>query len=168
MLFLAFKNAKVGLGRPAAPEPIRALSSAADQRLFAGAERITAGEQWQSEVRGLAHRARSILMTVGFTSGIRWELEQLADSDDIRKLTLIMPPGDEQSLIRTWHEFTANFPALQQCPDAVTARTIAVKFGVPGDPPLFLLSDRRSVAACKLALNASWLPDESLIQLLAE
>jgi hypothetical protein len=108
----------VALGRPAAAEATRALGAGAGQSLLGGAERITAGEQWQSEVRKLAHRAGSILMTVGFTGGVKWGLEQFAGSDDVRKLMLLMPPGDEQSLLRTWHEFTANFPGLQQCPDA--------------------------------------------------
>jgi hypothetical protein len=150
----------VALARPVAADPIRSLRAAAGQPLLAGAERITAGEEWQSEVPELTRRAGSILMTVGFTGGIKWELEQFAGSDEIRKLALLMPPGDEESLVRTWHEFTANFPNLQQCPDIVAARTIAAKFGAPGDPPLMLLSDRRSVAAYRLALNACWLPDE--------
>jgi hypothetical protein len=61
-----------------------------------------------------------------------------------------MPPGEEQSLVHTGQEFTANFSDLQQCPDAVVARTITVWFRAPGDQPLMLLADRRSVAA------ASW------------
>jgi hypothetical protein len=159
----------VALGRPAAAEATRTLGAGAGQPLLGGAERITAGEQWQSEVRELAQRAGSILMTVGFTGGVKWELEQFAGSDeDIRKLMLLMPPGDEQSLLATWHEFTANFPGLQQCPDAVAGRTIAIKFGGRGDPPLMLLADRRSVAACKLAINACWLPKEFLERFLPE
>ena len=158
----------VALSRPAAAEATQTLGFETGRSLVGGAERITAGEQWQSEVRELEHRAGSILMTVGFTSGVKWELEQFAGSDNIRKLMLLMPPGDEGSLLRTWHEFTANFPDLQQCPDSVVGRTVAIKFGAPSDPPLMLLADRRSVAACKLAISACWLPDEFLNRLLPE
>ena len=38
----------------------------------------------------------------------------------------------------------------------------------PGDPPLMLLADRRSVAACKLALNACWLPNKVLASIMGE
>jgi hypothetical protein len=100
-------------------------------------------------------------MTVGFTGGVKWELEQFAGSNDIRKLMLLMPPADEQSLLRTWHEFTSDFPVLRQCPDAFVGRTIGVKFGAPCEPPLMLLADRRSVAACKLAIDACWLPNRT-------
>jgi hypothetical protein len=127
-----------------------------------GALRIDVTGDWQETIESLVPRAKNLLMTVGFTSGLQWEFRRLAGSMDLTRLTLVIPPAVHESILSTWHQFASNSPQLQSCPDEVVARSLAVRFTPEEGRPIFLTANRPSVAAYQLALNTFGLPLRAL------
>lgn len=142
-----------------------ALSRPGESLPQLGALRIgPSAENWQLRIQNLISRAASVLVTVGFTSGLKWEFQRLAESVDLAKVSLVFLPDSIESTLSTWREFASHSPVLLSCPDEVLARSLAVRFHPNDRTPVFLLAERRSAAAYNLALNACWLPVEELLE----
>jgi TPR repeat protein len=125
-------------------------------------------EDWQLRIRNLISRSTGVLMSVGFTSGLKWEFQRLEESGDLDKVSLVLLQDSIQSSLSTWRDFVAHSPLLLSCPDEVLARSLAVRFRPDDHKPVFLIAERASVAAYDLALNACWLPFEELLQVHSE
>jgi len=132
----------------------------------AGALRLSpsAPDQWQEFVVSLVAKAKLVLMTVGFTSGLRWEFRHLVTSADSEKLVLVLLPDSKESMLSTWRQFSADAALEVSCPDDILTRCLAIRFTGQGGNPIFLTSARPSTSAFWCALNACWLSPDSLPQ----
>jgi TPR repeat protein len=123
---------------------------------------------WQGLVKDLIEKAKYVLMAVGSTSGLRWEFQQLAHSIDLRKLSLVLLPGSKESVVSTWRQFATASSVLVSCPEETVARTLTVRFSPDHDTVILLTARRPSASAFGLAINACWLPVDSLYRIQAE
>lgn len=146
---------------------VRALGRPGDAMPQIGALRLAplpSDVQWQELVRSLVANARLILMTVGFTSGLRWEFQQLLRSAELRKLSLVLPPESPEARVSTWRQFSRDCALPFSCPEDVLTRTIAIRFTGYGKLPIFFTARSPSAHAFRLALKACWLEPDTLLQ----
>jgi len=94
-------------------------------------------DQWRERVAEFMHDSRAVVMTIGATDGLQWEIERVAAARDVAKTIFVFPPLDGAKLAERW-EFTA---------DALRAA------GVDAPP---LPSDIARVLTAVLASGGSW------------
>jgi hypothetical protein len=146
-------------------EPVVAIGRPGEALPELGALRLTVdSSEWQETIERLLERARHILMTVGFTSGLKWEFQQIDTPEKLAKLSLVLGVESQETGLRYWKEFASHSPGLRACPDDVVRQALAVRFSATGQP-LFLLADSRSVAAYRLALDACRLPVDRVVDI---
>lgn len=91
-----------------------------------GATRVQlSGTEWQKDVNLWIDRCRTVVMIMGETPGLMWELQQLALRESLSKLLIVVPPLPQDMLEIRW-QATRN--ALSQ---AVPA--LAVPAALPSD-----------------------------------
>lgn len=66
---------------------------------------IATDEDWQTEVLSLMTRARLIVLVVGNTRGVVWELMQISERGYEAKTLLLAPPFDRVGLVVRWTAF---------------------------------------------------------------
>jgi hypothetical protein len=86
----------IAVGRPG-----RSLAS-----LGAAREHL-ADDGWQQDVAQLMGDCRAIVMTIGATDGLRWEVQRVAAEQHASKTIFVFPPLDGESLRERWR-FTAD------------------------------------------------------------
>jgi len=86
----------IAVGRPG-----RSLASLGAAREYLPEDR------WQEDVADLMHDSRAIVMTIGATDGLRWEVQRVAAEQYIGKTIFVVPPLDEETLRHRW-QFTAD------------------------------------------------------------
>jgi hypothetical protein len=86
----------VAVGRPG-----RSLASLGAAREYLPEDR------WRDDVAELMHEARAIVMTIGETDGLRWEVERVAAADHVGKTIFVLPPLGPDTLHDRWR-FTAD------------------------------------------------------------
>jgi hypothetical protein len=84
----------VTIGRPGEPLP-----------LLGAARKYVPDDEWQKEVKRLIGLSRIILVLVGATAGLSWEINELAQIADPRKVVLVFPPVVGVVVERRWKEF---------------------------------------------------------------
>jgi hypothetical protein len=62
-------------------------------------------DRWQAEVGDFMRDSRAIVMTIGATDGLRWEVEQVAAAQHVTKTIFVFPPLEADDLRNRW-EFT--------------------------------------------------------------
>jgi hypothetical protein len=107
--------------------------------------------------------SRHILMTVGLTSGLKWEFQQTQLQGRLTKLSLVIPPESAASIATTWNNLVSDLPPLDSCPEEAVVRSLAIRFRDTGSP-VFISAEQRSVAGYRLALDACWLPLNELFR----
>jgi hypothetical protein len=128
--------------------------------------RILVRNEWQEAVRTWIHEARYVLMTVGSTGGLMWEFQQLLESGDWQKITLVLRHDKPAVMAHAWRQLCFGHASLLSPDDEVIGRSLAVRFSNEGSVPVFLSAKRRTVASYKVALGACWLPLEQFSELI--
>ena len=110
------------------------------------------------------HDSRAIVMTIGATEGLRWEVQRVAAEQYVGKTIFVFPPLDEETLRQRWH-FTADVldgagvdaPPL---PDD-EAHVLTAVLG-PSATWRVTLADTRDEATYRAAIDRSvrWLTDQ--------
>ncbi len=106
----------IAIGRP--EEPLSPLGAARD---------YVPDTAWQDEVQQRIRDAAVVVLIIGTSQGLAWELSRLRDLEQLHKLILLFPPADDvENRWRTLlaHDRAATIPIL---PDAVRPeRTLAL------------------------------------------
>ncbi len=79
---LFFRGPFVALANPGRPH----------DDLGAARDRVE-NDQWQDRIRELAGKASTIVLFLGRTEGLRWEIELIVEANALHKLLLILPPS---------------------------------------------------------------------------
>jgi F0F1-type ATP synthase assembly protein I len=147
----------IAVGRPG-----RSLASLGAAREYLPQDR------WQEDVAELMHDSRAIVMTIGATEGLRWEVQRVAAQQYVGKTIFVVPPLDEATLRQRWH-FTADAlhgagvdaPPL---PDDVANVLTAVL--VPSATWRVTVADTRDEATYRAAIDRSvrWLTDSTSVE----
>jgi hypothetical protein len=126
-------------------------------------------DRWQIEVAELMRDARAIVMTIGATEGLRWEVERVAAAHHVGKTIFVFPPADEAMLHDRW-QFTAD--ALQAA--GVDAAALPVDVGSVLTAVLdaagswrVTVSETRDEATYRAAIDRSvpWLADATSVSI---
>lgn len=126
-----------------------------------GALRVKAeSADWQWTIMQFVDSAVQVVMAVGFTSGLRWELSQF-DPERLSKLILAFVPEHPERAVTTWHQFTLDGPRLSSCGEEVIGRALAARFLRDGSP-VFFTARKRSLAGYRLAMLSCFIAIESL------
>lgn len=110
--------------------PVVAVGGRTDRSLKLGAARTRPESAWQSKVSEYIGQSLLVVVVVGTTSGLLWELETLLTSGKVGQVVLILPPlKGAQPKVR-WSEFVGlAAPLLGTGFDRIDAsRTLAVFF----------------------------------------
>ncbi len=118
---------------------------------------------WQTKVDHLISLARYVVVSVGISSGIKWEFQQLEGSQDRTKLSLMSFQG-QGSMLDTWRIFAERHAKLVAYPEAQLKRSLAMRFDRDGSP-IMIFAEKKSAAAYRTALNTCFLPLEEFLEL---
>jgi len=118
---------------------------------------------WQTSVDHLISLARYVVVSVGISSGIKWEFQQLQSAEDRTKLSLISFQG-QGSVLDTWRIFAERHSKLIAYPEAQLKRSLVMRFDRDGSP-IMIFAQKKSAAAYRTALNTCFLPLEEFLEL---
>jgi len=113
----------VALGRPGEPLPV------------SGAVRdYIEGEFWQKHIQHLAVDAAAIIVVLGWTSSLSWELAMIVNEGLISKTIIIVPPVSESEYVRRYYGLKENDPSgmLMRLFEAEPAEAAILMFDLDG------------------------------------
>lgn len=137
--------------------PVVALGMPGDKLPPLGAVRnYFEGDEWRSGVQELMRQASVIVLALGRTESLQWELERLAASNLLSRTIVVVPPvkpGEVNQRWATLHSTAAK--AMSMLPEAIDAKhTLALAFPA-GAPPQLVTSTRRDDWAYEAAIDAA-------------
>ncbi len=95
-----------------------------------------AAECWRDEVRELLHQAQLIVVIMGATAGLGWELELLATNNLLHRTLVICPPGTPQQQVQRWARLKQSITHLMTpawLAEEVPAGLLAAVFPTQGE-----------------------------------
>jgi len=145
----------VAVGRPG-----RSLAS------LGAASEYLPDDRWRDEVAESMRDSRAIVMTIGATEGLRWEVERVAAAEHIAKTIFVFPPLDKASLRDRW-EFTADAlrtAGVDAPPLALDVATVLTAVLGPAGWRV-AVADTRDDATYRAAIDRSvpWLADATSV-----
>jgi hypothetical protein len=122
-----------------------------------GALRVEpAADSWQKTISQFVASASRVVMVVGFTEGLRWELAQVGETG-LEKLILAFLPEHPDDAVGTWRQFVPAFAPLAQCSEETVRQALTLRFQ-PDQSPVFFTAATRSLEAYRLALLSCLVP----------
>jgi hypothetical protein len=103
------------------------------------------GDDWQTVVEDLSGRASLIVLVIGRTEGVGWELERLMEARCLDKVVLLVPPVGAKELEDRWSTLTGRLASRGGFGLSTTLnirRVRAIVFPGGGAPRLLTASDR--------------------------
>jgi TM2 domain-containing membrane protein YozV len=114
-------------------------------------------ETWQQDIQEWLLAARLIIVTIGRTAGLQWELERINDLGLWSRVVLLFPPVAEKELLARWRIFRgatlARVPGLTLPAEPFGALAAVVR---PGERPTLYAGARRDEWGYRVALEAAW------------
>jgi hypothetical protein len=142
--------------------PVFGIAIPNQQQPPAGAVRVPTSEDWQSDILRLSSTAERIIAVAGFTSGLRWEVEQVVQPPLIHKLIVLFPP-EPKSLLQDRNLLPITALKNMFGPeDEGLDQPIAVVFGAHGEV-VTLRAKRLTISKYKTALKLPCLPRTSIM-----
>ncbi len=137
--------------------PVVALGMPGDRLPPLGAVRnYFEGDEWRGGVLELMRKASVIVLALGRTESLQWELERLAASNLLSRTVVVVPPVKPDEVNQRWATLRSTAAtAMSMLPEAIDAkRTLAVVF--PADaPPQLVTSGRRDDWAYEAAIDVA-------------
>lgn len=110
--------------------PVIAVGEPGEERRPLGAARqYMSNEEWQQKVGELAKEALIIILILGRTKGVKWELSRLAQLNQLKKVILVIPPVKKKEVdkrISILNELVKFFPQSQALVNSIDENTITV------------------------------------------
>lgn len=93
--------------------PVIAIGRPGERYATLGAAREYLGDdKWQERVLELVPRCRSIILMIGTTGGLAWEMEQLIRLNLLEKVILLFPPVKSSNMKMRWKAFRLSTASL--------------------------------------------------------
>lgn len=96
--------------------------------------------QWRERAAALIDEAQAIVVVLGVSAGLRWELEHITKCNATRKLFLVIPPLDGEQVIARWNVATAIMPTLRLVPQSTVLAAVVV--GIDDEGQAFAVTSR--------------------------
>jgi len=94
--------------------PFIAIGRPGEQFATLGAAREYLSDQkWQGRVLELIPKCRVIILLVGTTGGLGWEMDQLVRFNMLHKLILLLPPVNRPQMEFRWRKFLTSVATLE-------------------------------------------------------
>ncbi len=117
------------------------------------------GDAWQARVADLMEQALLIVVVLGRTEGLSWEIGQLVRSGLTQKLVFLLPPVDGSDFLARWGCLRDHFEGMQAGPSKVDLRraraVLPPGWHEPGSPPLVILAEDRDDWSYETALGTA-------------
>ena len=114
-------------------------------------------ETWQQDIQEWLLAARLIIVTIGRTAGLQWELERINDLGLWSRVVLLFPPVAEKELLARLQIFRgvtlARVPGLTLPAEPFGALAAVVR---PGESPTLYAGARRDEWGYRVALEEAW------------
>lgn len=92
-----------------------------------GAARAYVGDDWQNEVARLINECFAVVLMLGPTKGVHWEVSQLAAAEALAKTIFIVPPVGTEELQQRWSLFLSALPHLTDKQQPLNSHAIIVQ-----------------------------------------
>lgn len=109
--------------------PVIAISRPGESQPPIGAVRTQTSEVWQEDVDALIRNARAVLLVLGATDGLSWEIRRLVEVGAAAKTILVFPPISEGELFVRWSALRQMLSSLaigRRLPVAFDFRGLAI------------------------------------------
>jgi hypothetical protein len=125
--------------------------------LFGACREYCPHDQWQKRVLQLLEQCSSVVMVLGVTEGITWEIGQMVERNYLPKTVFVVPPAKEQDVQRRIEVFRKQFErgsgwSAQTVFDP--AKTILVGF-LTHDSPFVITARNRLPLSYRVAFIAA-------------
>jgi TM2 domain-containing membrane protein YozV len=114
-------------------------------------------ETWQQDIQEWLHAAQLIVVTIGRTAGLQWELERINDLGLWPRVVLLFPPVAENEVLARWQTFRrvtlAGVPGLDLPAEPFGALAAVVR---PGESPTLYTGAPRREWGYRVALEQAW------------
>ena len=122
---------------------------------------------WQTEAERMVRESQAIVMIVGITPGLGWEMRRVNDLEMLNKLALAFPPVSTDESPRRWTGFLAQITGLSVAPslhDVPAEHVLFIVFPPAKEPVSFITRRQRDPRAYLLALAAAsqLIPERSI------
>ena len=159
MMHMSESFEEVVVRRLKAYGPVVAISEPGRKGSPAGAARLAVrgeGEEWKDVVKDLVRRSSLIVMIVGKTPGVAWEVRTLIERGVGDKLWLLFPPRTPSEVAERWKLFREELVAagIDEVPESIHDGTALVRFA-PGWTPRPSLSVAEREAYMRLVKESA-------------
>jgi hypothetical protein len=127
---LSYHGPVVAIGRPG--ETLPPLGAARD---------YVRDDEWKNKVAEYMRSAAWVVMIIGKTAGLEWEVQHARAEGAVGKLILIIPPFEPDNLILRWKSFVSHCPQFA----GVSIETIvqdALALRIKDDGEIIVITDR--------------------------
>lgn len=138
--------------------PVLAIARPGRSHVSLGAARMHLGDdEWKAVISEQIAEAKVVVITIGRTSGLAWEISHIVQSGHLDKTVFVVPPVDPQEVQLRW-DFIADTlasagagkPALSADPACI----VVVKVGDVAGATTAYCADRRDEATYRAAVTA--------------
>jgi hypothetical protein len=135
--------------------PVVAIGQPEDRLPPVGAARDYFGPEWKNEVLHWIEHAQVIVVVIGTTPGLIWELENLRRVGILDRVIFVVPPLPHSKLTPRWREFAEHAAVFLALPAVIGVDALrTLLFTIDADGQLLSLgADKRTPEAYRLALR---------------
>ncbi len=114
-------------------------------------------DTWQAEAERMVHEAGHIVMFIGTTEGLGWEIRRIATQGMLHKLILVFPPVRESEAQIRWHAIAEQLGEPRLCEQLkfTPSNDLMMVAFEPQGHPFLLNCVERDPQAYRIALEAA-------------
>jgi hypothetical protein len=110
-------------------------------------------DNWAYQIDEWLVSARLIVMTLGQTAGLQWEINRIRELGLRDKLLMLFPPIDERELDGRWQDFQQSWqPGISISRQGWPGRALAATLDEPGNATV-IIGHRRDESSYRLAIE---------------
>ncbi len=138
--------------------PVLAIARPGRSHGSLGAARVHLGDdEWKAVISEQMAEAKAVVITIGRTPGLAWEISHIVQSGHLDKTVLVVPPVDPEEIQLRWNfiaDTLASAGAGEHALSADPACLVAVKVRDVNGPTTAYCADRRDEATYRAAVIA--------------
>ena len=138
--------------------PVLAIARPGRSHVSLGAARMHLGDdEWKAVISEQIAEAKAVVITIGRTPGLAWEIAHIVHAGHLNKTVLVVPPVDPEEILLRWNfiaDTLASAGAGEHVISADPACLVAVKVRVAERPTTVYCADRRDEATYRAAVIA--------------
>jgi hypothetical protein len=124
--------------------PVIAIGKPGESLPPIGAARdYVAGDKWRERIREFVSAAAAVILVLGRTRGLEWEMRTIAELGSVEKLVIVVPPVARRDLLPRWERLVSIFPELGRVPEElILDQALIVRISPLGQPVVITSKSR--------------------------